>query len=73
MGSHCHHNSVVLEIGDWLQKQLVLSANQFSYAIPVCCATSFTAYSEQKYFLIASMLAFWLPLLTILGIGVAGV
>ena len=29
MGSHCHHNSVVLEIGDWLQKQLVLSADQF--------------------------------------------
>ena len=29
MGSHGHHNSVVLEIGDWLQKQLVLSANQF--------------------------------------------
>ena len=29
MGSHRHHNTVVLEIGDWLQKQLVLSANQF--------------------------------------------
>ena len=29
MGSHGHHNSVVLKIGDWLQKQLVLSANQF--------------------------------------------
>ena len=29
MGRHGHHNSVVLKIGDWLQKQLVLSANQF--------------------------------------------
>ena len=29
MGSHGVHNSVVLEVGDWLQKQLVLAANQF--------------------------------------------
>lgn len=29
MGSHGVHDPVVLEVGDWLQKQLVLAANQF--------------------------------------------
>ena len=29
MGGHGVHDPVVLEVGDWLQKQLVLAANQF--------------------------------------------
>ena len=28
MGGHGVHDPVVLEVGDWLQKQLVLAANQ---------------------------------------------
>ena len=29
MGGHGVHNSIVLEVGHWLQKQLILAANQF--------------------------------------------
>ena len=69
MGSHGVHNSIVLEVGDWLQKQFILSR----YQIIIRNTRKFCDITDNdfvtKIFLDCALL---LPVLMILGIVIAG-
>lgn len=73
MGGHGVHDPVVLEVGDWLQKQLVLAANQFIIVDPCLLRHQLDRILRTKYFLMASIFALVLPLLIMRGIACAGV